>query len=125
MIEDFFIKWGVKICAIKKVADVFLADNATLIQNHKNSDILRYQDELKIPIENRFTKDDLKEIYLEFQTIIRNYSRVVLAITKDDDITSYYIFDGFQLKWVNASEYINLFNMENETICMLDPYRFE
>lgn len=128
-ISTFFEKYGKKICAIKKVADCFIPDGATLMQSYNANQLIEYQNKINIPDEWRFEQEDLKEIYLEFQTIIRNYSRIVFAIDiktiNDIDHTYYYIFDGLQLKWVDAFEYINLFNMENETIHMLDPYRFE
>lgn len=123
--EDFFQKYGSKIIGIKKVADKYLPNNATLIQSYSEKNLEKFQDELKLSKEYRFDTSDLNNIFLEFQTIIRNYSRAVFSIVKEDDITYYYIYDGYELKWVKAKDYLNLFNMENECLKLLEPYHNE
>ena len=122
LIEEFIEKYGCKICAIKVVADHYLKENNSLIYNYDNEQIQKFQDELGIDGPYRFDKDDLKEIYLEFQTLIRNYSRAVFSV-QFTNCNQYYIFNGLEMLWVPASNYITLFNIENEVHPMIDKFK--
>ena len=124
-IQDFFCKYGEKIIGIKQVADKFLVANKSLMQDYSEELIQEYQNKMNLSQEYRFTHKDLVEIYEAFEIMIRNDSYCVLSINFINGKTLYYVFDGLQVKWVDANDYINLFNLENEAKIFLKKYMEE
>ena len=124
-IQDFFCKYGEKIIGIKQVADKFLVANKSLMHDYSEELLQKYQENINLQNSYRFTHKDLVEIYEAFEIMIRNDSYCVLSINFINGKTLYYVFDGLQVKWVDANDYINLFNLENEAKMFLKKYMEE
>ena len=95
------------------------------MQDYSEELIQEYQNKMNLSQEYRFTHKDLVEIYEAFEIMIRNDSYCVLSVNFINGKTLYYVFDGLQVKWVEANDYINLFNLENEAKIFLKKYMEE